>query len=130
MTLVDRRVDHCGSHATTSYTRMREEALMNSEKTTPEGTPEYRHRMKIAKENEDREKNTKTVAEYIELSPNPNHPKGGKVLQVSITNNGYKHRTYLGREKQVGAVILKAKRAGNFYLVGQEPPVSAKNAKA
>lgn len=60
-------------------------------------TPQAEYREKMAKESEYREKNTKVIKEWVEVIKKY-ADKPGKVILKQITNNGYEHSTYIGKE--------------------------------
>jgi hypothetical protein len=75
-------------------------------------TPEFQHKERLIAQAEKRKKETKVIKQWMEIVRFATHKKGGKVSMVKVTNNGYKHRLYLGRETQVAVQIKAAQKAG------------------
>lgn len=82
--------------------------------------PTYAHRLKLAKEAEERKKNTKVLEEYTTVLPNPNAKRGGKVVRITRTSTGYKHSQFVGREHDNGCAeyVKQCKAEGKFKPFG------------
>jgi hypothetical protein len=78
-------------------------------------TPEARHKAKLIADAKKRKAETVIEREWIEITRNANHKKGGKVQLCTLTSNRlYKdtkwlYRRYLGREKIVLEKVGKSK---------------------
>lgn len=68
-------------------------------------TPQAEAREKFAKEDAERKAATKVIKEWVEV-------KGGKVLLKRVTNNGYEHSWYVGREDKCRDYLADCKKKG------------------
>lgn len=73
-----------------------------------EGSPEYKHKMKLIREEARRKKNAVVVDSWIEVQPDPTHTGGGKVRLRKRMKSGNVHTLYLGRWKRGGREIVEA----------------------
>lgn len=71
------------------------------------GTPEYEHKLRLIKEDEERRKNTIPKEKWTEVHVDNRHDKGGKCLLKTRMSNGNVHSLYLGRFHAGGKDLLK-----------------------
>jgi hypothetical protein len=76
-------------------------------------SPQHDVREKAAAEAEERKKKTKTVKEWVEVVKRiPS--EDGKVILKSMTNNGYTHSWYVGRESKCKDWLAEQQKAGKY----------------
>ena len=86
-----------------------------------QGSPQYKDKKRIIKEEQLRKKNSVVEAQWIEYHHTSAHEKGGKVLLKKKMRNGNVHSLYLGRLKKGGKDAAMAyKQKGVEVTIGRE----------
>lgn len=80
------------------------------------GSVYHEQRVKLAKEQKESKKKKKVIEQWIELRSEKGHRKGGEVVLCQRTSTGV-FRQYVGREKEAGDVLSKAKKDGTLRVV-------------
>jgi hypothetical protein len=86
---------------------------MTPEESDP-GTPQFRHRVKMAKELAAAKGRNPVVDTWVEVHSDKTRKKGGKVLVCSQMKNGNVHRKLVGFERGCADFIAKAKAEGKL----------------
>lgn len=73
-----------------------------------EGTPQYKHALKLIREEKKRQKNAVVVEQWTEVHIDNRHKKGGKCLLLKQMKSGNVHSFYLGRYKNGGKDAVDA----------------------